>query len=270
MKKCLSFYNFKGGSGKTALNILSSLELARRGFRVLLVDADGQANTTSFLYDTDGTEKTIIDALIHNYKMEDTIIKSPLEQYPTLDLIPASDNIRDLEYLIATKTAKEKVFLRWFSKNIETAKEYDYIIFDLSPTPGLINQNILIALDSIITIIEFDDVSSLRGADDFLVKYKDDIEILELPEAKIACTINKLEDTKSNSKDIFNNYIELYEDINNIMLDSKIHRSVAIKTSILYRESLHDYASKNKSKTNLRSDEELKGLIDELIRKEML
>lgn len=268
--KCLSFYNYKGGTGKTALNILSSLELERRGNKVLLVDADGQANATSFLYDTTGAEKTIIDALIYNLKLEDIIIKNPLENYPGLDLVPAGMNIAQLESVISGKTAKEKVFLRWFAKNLEVAKNYDYIIFDLSPTPGIINQNIIVALDTIICVAEFDDISSIRGIEDFIAKYSDDIEVLELPSAKMAAVINKYKESESNSKEIFRACLPNFENTYNLLLDTKIHESVAVKTAILYRQSLFDYAKTNRSSGNSRVNKEIVALIDELERKELL
>ena len=155
-------------------------------------------------------------------------------------------------------------------KNLDAIKEYDYIIFDLSPTPGLINQNILIALDSIITVAEYDDLSSLRGIEDFIAKYNDDIEILELPNAKMVSIINKYKESQSNSKDIFNNCLPSFENTYSIMLDTKIHESVAIKTAILYRQSIHDYSKQNKSSGNSRANKEIISLIDELERKELL
>ena len=265
-----SFYNYKGGTGKTALNILSAFELERRGYKVLLIDADGQANATSFVYDTDGSEKTIIDALIHNLRLEDIIIKRPLEDYPGIDLVPAGINITQLESMISSKTAKEKVFSRWFAKNIDTAKEYDYIIFDLSPTPGIINQNILVALDSIVCVAEYDDVSSIRGIEDFVAKYKEDIDALELEPAKIASIINKYKEAKSTSKEIFNSVLPMFEEASKMLLEVKIHDSVAIKTTILYRQSLFNYVKDNKSETNIRANNEIIELIDELDRKGML
>ena len=265
-----SFFNHKGGTGKTALNILSALELQRQGYKVLFVDVDGQANATSFLYNTTGNEKTIMDALINNLKLEDIIIKNPLEKYPGLDLVPASINISQLETIIAAKTAKEKVFLRWFSKNIEVAKEYDYIIFDLNPAPSTINQNILVALDSIICVAEYDDVSSLRGIEDFIDKYKDDIDALELESAKIATMLNKYKESKSTSKEIFNTILPAYEKTNKAMLDTKVHDSVAVKTAILYRQSLYDYVKTNKSEGNIRVNNEIIQLINELKGKELL
>lgn len=265
-----SFFNHKGGAGKTALNILGALELQRRGYKVLFVDADGQANATSFLYDTVGNEKTIMDALINNLKLEDIIIKNPLEDYSGLDLVPGSINISQLETVIATKTAKEKVFLRWFSKNIETAKQYDYIVFDLNPAPSVFNQNILVGLDSIICVAEYDDISSIRGIEDFIAKYKEDIDILELDPANVAAVLNKYTELKSTSKEIFNTVLPMFEKTNEIMLDTKVHDSAAIKTAILHRQSLYDYVKANKNKGNTRVNNEIIQLIDELERKELL
>ena len=270
MKKLLSFFNYKGGTGKTALNILSALELERRGFKVLLVDVDGQANATTFLYDTVGDEKTIIDALLFNLKIEDIIIKTPLENYPNFDLIPGGINISQLESLIASKTAKEKVFLRWFAKNMDAVKGYDYIIFDLSPSTGIINQNIIIALDSIVAVAEYDDLSSIRGVEDFVDKYNDDIEILELTKGSIVSVINKYKESSSNSKEIFNSCLPNFENTYNTLLDVKIHESVAVKTAILYRQSLYDYTKKHRSKENSRISNEIIKLIDELEKKGLL
>ena len=59
--KIVSFFNVKGGVGKTTLTILSAIALSKEGSKVLIIDADTQANLTQFLYKVSHNDKTMFD-----------------------------------------------------------------------------------------------------------------------------------------------------------------------------------------------------------------
>lgn len=128
--KVISCYNLKGGVGKTTINNLLALDISQTKIKgnngefiepkVLMIDADEQANLTSFFYNNMHQDKTIVDALINDLSAEEVIIKAPNENYPNVDFIPSNIKMSIMAELISVKNAKEKVAMRWFIKNIET------------------------------------------------------------------------------------------------------------------------------------------------------
>ena len=75
--KIVTLFNVKGGIGKTSLTSLIAYKLASEDKKILIIDADLQANMTQFLYKTNHTDKTIVNAIRDNAAAEEIIIKSP-------------------------------------------------------------------------------------------------------------------------------------------------------------------------------------------------
>lgn len=277
--KIISCYNLKGGVGKTSISMLLGLHISQMENKnndeeiikpkVLLIDADEQANLTSFFYDNMHQDKTIVDALIGDLDAKDVIIKAPHPDYPSVDFIPSDIKMSVLAELISTKNAKEKVAMRWFTKNIEVLKEYDYILIDLSPGTNIVNRNFLYASDSIIGILQYTDTASLQGFAIFLERYKLDAQELELPKlADISVLINKFTNRKTSTGNIFEMYLDNFPKIKELLLDTKINESVSIKNAILYKSSIKDFVRNyNGSRKSL---EDIDNLTEELIKKGMM
>ena len=85
--KILTFFNIKGGIGKTTLTLLTSYKLAKENKKILLIDADLQANLTQYIYKMNHSDKTMVNAIMGNAAAEELIIKSPNESYINIDLI---------------------------------------------------------------------------------------------------------------------------------------------------------------------------------------
>ena len=165
--KIVSFFNVKGGVGKTTLTILTAITLSKEGSKVLIIDADTQANLTQFLYKVSHNDKTMFDGLADNLSANELIIKSPTDKYKNIDIIPSDLSLSVLSEYLTTKTNREKSVWRWFKSNIDTLKEYDYIFVDLSPSYDLIARNFMLISDSIITPIAYQDIASIRGCELF-------------------------------------------------------------------------------------------------------
>lgn len=272
--KIVSCYNLKGGVGKTSISMLLGLHISQiendnNKPKVLLIDADEQANLTSFFYDNMHQDKTIVDALIGDLDAKDVIIKAPHPDYPNVDFIPSNIKMSVLAELISTKNAKEKVAIRWFAKNIEVLKEYDYILIDLSPGTNIVNRNFLYASDSILGVLQYTDTASLEGFATFLERYKLDAEELELPKlANICVLINKFTNRKTSTGNIFEMYLDNFPSVKELLLDTKVNESVTIKNAILYKASIADYVRDyDGSKKSL---EDINNLTEELIKKGMI
>lgn len=263
--KIVTFYNKKGGVGKTHLNYLVALELVQNlGKKVLYIDADSQANSTVFINGRECKKNTIVDALVNDLDAEDVILKNPMEEYPGLDLIPSNAKMSKMAELISLETAKEKVAIRWFKKNIKTLKKYDYIFIDLAPTDDIVVRNFLFLADSIIPVLKWEDISSLKGCTDFINAYKRDREALELQgDVKIKAVMNCYSPKETTASKNFKILLQSYNDIRAMLLDSKVNNSIAIKNAVMYRMSLRDYVED--ARGNTKADLQLKNLTQELI-----
>ncbi|XTR39299.1 ParA family protein (plasmid) [Paraclostridium tenue] len=277
--KVISCYNLKGGVGKTTINNLLALDISQTKIKgnngefiepkVLMIDADEQANLTSFFYNNMHQDKTIVDALINDLSAEEVIIKAPNENYPNVDFIPSNIKMSIMAELISVKNAKEKVAMRWFIKNIETLKKYTHILIDLSPGTNIVNRNMLYISDSILGICKYTDTASLEGFATFLERYKLDAQELELPKmANIKVLMNQYTTRKTSTANIFDAYLENFQSIKELLLDTKVHESVSIKNAMLYNTSISDYI--NEYGGNQRSLEDVKKLTKELMEKGMI
>lgn len=149
MTKVVSIYNQKGGVGKTTTNINLSTYVSLLGYKVLVIDADPQGNTTSgFGFEKDNLENTLYDGMVNNISIEDIILKT---RYENLDLVPSDANLAGAEIEINQDSEKE---LR-IKKLIDQLNErYDYIFIDCPPSLGLISINALTASHSVLIPIQ--------------------------------------------------------------------------------------------------------------------
>jgi len=149
MGKIIALANQKGGVGKTTTTINLAASLAALEKKVLVVDADPQANASSGLgIDIKKVKKTIYECLIGEVLPKEAILHTELER---LDIIPSHINLvgAELEMLnIEDREKKLAAVLR------PLKEEYDYILVDCSPSLGLITVNALTAADSVIIPVQ--------------------------------------------------------------------------------------------------------------------
>ncbi|UOW69723.1 ParA family protein [Paraclostridium bifermentans] len=268
MKIC-SFFNVKGGVGKTTLTILTAMKLSKEGKKVLLIDADTQANLTQFLYKVVHDDKTLFQMLTENTTAKEVILKSPVEEFKNIDIIPSDISLSVLSEYLSTQMGREKAVWRWFKNNIEDIEKYDYVFVDLSPSYDLIARNFMLISDSIITPIEYQDIASIRGCELFYQKFKQDLEFLDIKlKTKRAVVINSYTTRKLSTGDLFNSYLDKFENIQKDLVQAKISETTVVRNAILNKMDLEDYCRKTKKAHKVRSD--FNEFIEELKAKEVL
>jgi chromosome partitioning protein len=241
MGKILAIANQKGGVGKTTTTVNLAAALGVLEQKVLLVDADPQANATSGLgIEVENVQKGTYQVLEHTVHVKETIIKT---NSPNVDIIPAHIDLVAVEIELIDKEKRESMLKLALD---EIKDEYDYIIIDCAPSLGLITLNALTAADSVIIPIQCE-YYALEGLGKLLNTIKS-IQKIHNAELEIEGLLLTMYDSRLR---LSNQVVaEVKKHFHNMVFKTIIQRNTRLGEAPSFGESIIAYDAKSKGAVN--------------------
>ncbi len=234
MTRIYALANQKGGVGKTTTAVNLGAYLAQAGDRVLLVDADPQANATSSLgVDKHKTHRSVYDSLVNGVAVEDIVVLSRLLR---LDLVPSSPALAGAEVEMVVMERREYL-LRKALHSIRA--RYDYILIDTPPSLGLLTLNALTAADNGVIIPVQCEYLALEGLSE-LLRTIDLVRNRLNPLTQVAGVVLTMYDMRTN---LAQQVVEqVRKHFGSLVFQTVIPRSVRLGEAPSYGEPILTYA----------------------------
>lgn len=247
-KEIIAFCNNKGGTGKTSIAINTAIKLSTLGFKVLLVDADPQSNATSFILDGQNYEDVLFNVVSGSKKMKDCVVKLT----ENLSIIPSNLQNSRLDMQLSTMHTNQRTYF----KNLFEELDYNFIIWDLSPSISTTNFLALLSCTQINIVTTLTDFSvqgvemtfdvverAMANFDDFRPKTR---ALINMFDSRITSSFEHMANIKKIGIDLFKCVIRV---------DTNVSKSQTVKEPL-------------NSSTNAAKD--LAAMIDEIIEMEKI
>lgn len=241
MGKIIAIANQKGGVGKTTTSVNLAASLGALEKKVLLIDADPQANATSGLgIDVESVEVGTYEILEHSNTPEQATVDCSA---PNVQIIPAHIDLVAIEIELVDKENREYML----REALDSVKDkYDYIIIDCAPSLGLLTLNALTAADSVIIPIQCE-YFALEGLGKLLNTIKS-VQKIHNPDLDIEGLLLTMYDSRLR---LSNQVVEeVQKHFNNMVFETIIQRNVKLSEAPSFGESIINYDATSKGASN--------------------
>ncbi len=189
----IAVINQKGGVGKTTTTVNLGAALAHRGYRVLLLDMDPQANLTVHVDKRPDLEgNTLTNLLVEDTPLADLVQPTGQER---LFVVPSDTSLAGVEQVLANRIGRETI-LREALEAFPAAADYDFALFDCPPSLGVLSANALVAADTVVIPMQAEYLS-LQG----MAKLLEVIQLVQKrlnPALQIGCVLPCMVDARTN------------------------------------------------------------------------
>lgn len=228
--KTIAIANHKGGVGKTTTAASMGAILAQKGYKVLLIDLDAQANLTCSLL------KQEVTTSVYNSFVES--VKLPIYNIgENLDLVPSSLQLAQADLQLGSALARERLLEDLLQP---VMGDYDYILIDCPPSLSLMTLNAITVSDEVLIplVAETLPFKGLTMITDFVGMVKAKLN----PKVKIAGVLITRYEKSNLSKQIENG---LRESLGELVFETKIRKNITVAQAPLEATNIVDYDKKS-------------------------
>ncbi len=241
MGKIVAIANQKGGVGKTTSAINLGASLAVLEFKVLIVDADPQANATSGVgIDLNNVEQSLYDCMVNETPAKDVILATDT---PNLSIIPSSIDLVGAELELVSRFRREFIIRDLL---VDVKDDYDFVFIDCLPSLGLITVNALTAADSVLIPIQCE-IFALEG----LQKLKNTIDLVKQhlnQELEIEGIVLSMYDKRLRLANVVVDEVKSHSE--DVVYDTIIHRNSKVGEAPSMHQPVLMYDANSKGTTN--------------------
>lgn len=235
--RVISIANQKGGVGKTTTSVTLAFGVARSNKRVLLVDCDPQANTTTSVLGTEEPALTIYDLLARDAELEDVVMQTPEDG---LDLIASEIDLAGIEAELVGQVGGQTLLRSKFRTKL--FRRYDFVIIDTPPSLGLLTLNSLAASTEVLITVSMSFFAT-KG----LTQLERTVELvrerLDTPKLRIGGVVCTLYDNTNVAADVHEAIQHRYGDL---AFKTVIPRNIKVEEAHSRGMSVFDYAPESK------------------------